>query len=145
MSGFYMFISSDDCKDVFADNSFYDFTIEVKPEIVLPCGGAGEWSFALTDINLENVGGTALPETCTVLCDLARGSYMKGGSVPILRRIDVETETSGSLFQTYYIGLNNLIFNRLRIYLRNSDLRPLNYTLWDSKAILNLTLHFQKI
>lgn len=146
MSGFYMFISSDDCKDVFADNTFYDFTIEVKPEINLTGGsGFGEWAFALTDISLDSATDTPLPETCTVLCDLARGSYMSAGSVPILRRIDVESETSGSLFQTYYIGVNKLIFNRIRIYLRNRDLLPLDKSLWNSKAVLNLTLHFQKI
>ena len=140
-----MFISSDDCKEVFTANTFYDFQIEITPEINLARGGFGEWAFALTDITLDNASNTTLPETCTVLCDLARGSYMKEGSVPLLRRIDVASETSGSLYQTYYIGLNKLIFNRIHFYLRNRDLQPLDQQLWDSKAVLNLTLHFQKI
>ena len=140
-----MFISSDDCKDVHEDNTFYDFKIDIDPEINLSSRGLGEWTFALTDITLDNASNTTLPETCTVLCDLARGSYMKKGSVPLLRRIDVASETSGSLYQTYYIGLNRLIFNRIHFYLKNRDLQPLDQSLWDSKAVLNLTLHFQKI
>lgn len=148
MTGFYMFLSSTDCKEVFANNRFDDFTIEFKPEIKLACECRDEWSFALTEISIVrgvNEQHSLLPETCTVLCDLAQGSYMREAHIPILRRIDADTETSGSLFQTYYIGLNAIQFNRIRVFLKNKDLNDLNRELWHPSTIINLTLHFQKI
>lgn len=144
-----MFLSSADCKDVFADNRFDDFTIQFEPEIKLGCESRGEWSFALTEISIDTNDDdekqSLLPETCTVLCDLAEGSYMREAHVPILRRIDADSETSGSLFQTYYIGLNSTHFNRIRIFLKNKDLNSLNRELWKATTTVRLTLHFQKI
>lgn len=145
-----MFLSSNDCKDVFADNRFDDFRIQFEPEIKLPCECREEWSFALTEISIETADEneqlqSLLPETCTVLCDLAQGSYMRETHAPILRRIDADTETSGSLFQTYYIGVNSTQFNCIRVYLKNKDLKSLDGKLWKPSSVVHLTLHFQKM
>ena len=147
MSGFYLFLSSADCKKVFADNRFDNFRVQFEPEIKLACECRQEWSFALTEISIITPAKSHSlpPETCTVLCDLAEGSYMRETYNPILRRIDTDAEASGSLFQTYYIGVNSTQFNCIRIYLKNKDLEDLDAKLWHPSTVVNLTLHFQKM
>ena len=145
MSGFYLFITSNDCSDIFPSNTWNDFTIEFPQEIRLSnCLGTA-WSFALTEIALTNTSQSPLSDSWIVLCDLAESSYIRGSTAPVLRTISQDTEKSGSLFQTYYIGVNNNKFNRLRIYIRNSELKPLNSSIWQATTITKLTLHFQKV
>lgn len=147
MSGFYMFLSSADCTGVFGDNRFDNFRVQFEPEIKLDCECRQEWSFALTEISIDTPSRqqSLPPETCTVLCDLAEGSYMRGSHQPILRRIDGDAEASGSLFQTYYVGLTSNHFNCIRVYLKNKDLDELDAKLWHPSTVVNLTLHFQKM
>jgi len=141
-----MFVSSTDSKNKFINNSFDDFVVELNPEIELECNCyRTEWTFALTEISISNGVQSLLPEACIVLCDLAQCSYIKDGQAPVLRTIASESDKTGSLYQSYYIGINKLRFNRLRIYLRNKDLDPLNKELWDPNIILKITLHFQRI
>jgi len=145
MNGFYVFLSSADSKDKFSNNSYDDFTVEFSQEIELDCNCYhAEWAFALTEITIINSSQSLLPESCIILCDLAQSSYIRDSHVPVLRTIAAETEATGSLYQSYYISVNKHKFNKIRIYIKNKDLSPLNKTLWQSNTIIKLTLHFQK-
>ena len=144
-----MFISSTDCKDIFLDNTFDDFTIQLPREVELSCHGrfgmGTDWAFALTEITVADSVQSLIPESCIILCDLAESSYIKGSTAPVLRTITQATEKNGSLFQTYYIGSNKLKFNRLRIYIRNSNLGRLNKLLWGPNTTIKLILHFLRM
>jgi len=147
MSGFYMFLSSVDGIKQFTDNAFDNFVVEFTPEIRLDCNTFhSQWTFALTEIRIANSTESLLPpEPCIVLCDLAQSSYINDTQAPVLRTFASESEQIGSLYQSYYVGLTSYNFNRISISIKNSELKPLQSSLWGSKATVKIVLHFQRI
>ena len=154
MGGFYMFLTSSDSKTLFPLNNYDDFTIEFDRAIELSetCGFGytQTWRFALTEISLETESGKerrSLPESVVVLSDLCATSYIHATEAPVLRTVGAKGELGAGLGQIYYIGVNKSAFNRLRIQIKDRDLKSLsksdsNDRLWPEKAILKCTLHF---
>lgn len=157
-SGFYLFISSLDSKDIYPSNSYGDFWVEFDHIIVLEqsCGFgfSQEWRVALTELSLHfktdgqrNDDSTeqTLPEEVVVLTDLCEPSCIHGTKASILRNIGSTPEVGGSLYNTYYIGVVPTSFNRIRIELRNRQLEPLAKTKnWPSDGVMRCTLHFTR-
>lgn len=150
MSGFYLFLSSEDSSRTYPNNGYTDFIVEFDRQIILEdncgLGWKQEWSFALADISIDflNSSGT-IPEPVVVICDLAIPSYIKATEAGVLRTIVGSAETGLSLYNTYYIGVNKASFNRIRIQLKSQSLEALNTKLgWPSESVLKCTLHFQR-
>lgn len=147
-----MFISSSDSTNLHAGNIFSDFVFELPS---FHSFGDGEgWSFALTDLHIEKTkplsGRHDIPESIVVCCDLARESYIRSRLLPVLRYVPATTdEISGaSLFMPYYVGISKTRVQRIRIFLLDSDLNPLNKKqakLWPGNLNLTCTLHFQRM
>ena len=94
-------------------------------------------------LTFDSDGLSSLPESVLVLSDVASSSYIYNGYEPILRILPAGSELSTSLFQSYYISLNSSRFNRIRIYLRNSEGGQLDLDKWKGRDIcLKCTLHF---
>lgn len=150
MSGFYMFLSSEDSVNLFPNNTFSDFWTEFDHEIVLDeqCGYGlrQQWSFALTEVFIDFLPDQqTLPEPVVILCDLCSQSYLNGSQVQVLRTLSGAGEVGTSLGLTHYIGVNKLRFNKIRIQVVTRDLKPLSVTSgWPSKGVLRCTLHFSK-
>jgi len=146
MSGFYIFLSSEDGKTKFSENKFDSFVVELTPAITLACTPYhSDWTFALTEISLTNSSHSLIPEPCVVLCDLAQSSYINDTHASVLRTFGSDVDKVGSLYHSYYIGLNSTYFNRITISLKNYDLKPLDSKLWDQQTITKLVLHFQRM
>ena len=148
MSGFYLFLSSSDSANIYANNSYKDFTVDFDREITLErqCGMGfrQEWQFALTELSVDFLeADDSLPEGVIVTCDLCSPSYIYGNEVQVLRTITSYSELSASLGQTYYIGVNKHCFNRIRISVLDRELKELSTVKgWPEKADLKCTLHF---
>lgn len=144
---FYLFVSSADSKDIYVDNCFGDFTVELPKLIDLPPSwdGCYEWNVALIDVTTNtangNVASSLLP-TVLVLCDVVKESHLMGKQIPLLRILPGESVTTASVSIPQYMKLHQHTFNRLRIRLVNTNLEPIGK---DSNRILACTLHFQRI
>ena len=148
MTGFYLYLNSSDSKTVRPNNTFHDFTIELPHERFF---NLGQWTVALTEITLtghkRGNRRNSLPEALVVLTDIAQDSYIREALAPVLRTIPSETDLNASLFQSYYVGVNALRFDKIRIFLKNSNLDSLELTKWGpiKSIILRCTLHFQEV
>lgn len=148
MDNFHIYLTSEDSKEIYADNSFTDFTVELPLEQSF--GDGRGWSFALTDIHLENKLGSSireeLVESIIVCCDLAKSSFIRSSLLPVLRYIPAGEQFGASLFQAYYVGLASNRVRRIRIYLLNRNLQPIDTSNWPhSNIILTCTLHFTRL
>ena len=148
MSGFFMFLASDDSSSIYTNNTYKDFCVEFDHEIVLEAecgfGFRQQWQFAVTEVTLDTIKtDEGLPESTVILCDLCKPSYIKGTQAQVLRTLSSAGELTGSLGLTHYIGVNKNTFNRVRISLLNRDLKPLlPANGWPETARLKCTLHF---
>lgn len=147
-----MFISSRDSLNFYPNNTYDDFIVEFDRVIQLPesCafGFNQSWQFALTEVSLDFANSKpkkTLPESAVILTDLCSTSYISGTEAGVLRIIGAGSEEIGSsLGQIYYIGTNKNSFNRIRIQVRDRDLKPLmkDGQVWPINAVLKCTLHF---
>ena len=149
-SGFYVFLCSEDSRHIFKSNNYKEFYCELDRHMVLEqsCGFGfqQEWRVALVELSIQfDDPKQTLPETIIVLSDLCEPSVIKGSQINMLRTISPSSETSVSLFNTYYIGVTVQSFNRIGIKLRNRDLQELLPSKgWPEKAVLRCCLHFTK-
>ena len=148
-----MFISSEDSRDIFTNNSYFDFIVQLPSYVTLPeCSALGwkqSWHIAITEISLvakEKKYISRLPTGCTVLCNLVSDSYLRGRLAPVLRILNAESELTASLGLSYYMPVhsNARSFNEIRIRLTDTELKPLDFERWPSQGILSVALHFTR-
>lgn len=148
--GFYLYLSSTDSANIYKSNNYKEFCVEFDHQIVLEqsCGFGFEkqWQVALTELSIDfDNPDQTLPEGLVVLTELCEPSYINGTRLSILRTIASSSETRASLYNTYYVGVVVSSFNRIRIELKNRDLKDLKLSNgWPDKAVLQCTLHFAK-
>ena len=124
ISEYYMFLSSGDSRDVFSGNHFADFTTEL-PELH-NFGDSFDWSVALTEVSFESASQTSLPHGVVVLSDMVGRSFIRERYAPVLRHIPSSLlSLSTSLFQPHYVALTTLRLKRVRLYLTDFDLQPI--------------------
>ena len=143
-----MYLASDDSAKLFT-NKFYDFTVETNREYLF--GNCREWSFALTELFLEDTTEPNEPLKVTLVktpfivhCDLAVDSYIRNCSRQVLRLVPKTSSEGSSLLQPQYISVSKSRTNRIRIYLTDIDLEEFDPLITDpkNKLILRCTLHF---
>ncbi len=145
---FYMYLASSDSlhgdKET-SSNTFHNFVLDLFKEYHFE--KTDGWVVALTDAYLETQTSTrtTIFESCIVLSDLVIESYINSQAAPVLRYIPGSEVLGTSLFQPYYISLSQTSINRIRIYLRNTQLKDLNLDKWPKDPILRCTLHFMKV
>ena len=153
MGSFYCYISSDDSKALYTDNSYFDFIVQfpsyIKLEESCSLGWKQYWHIGITEISLildTQRSITSLPTSCVILCNLLSESYLRGSYAPVLRILPGGTELSASLGSVYYkqVHSNAQSFNELRIQIKDPDLKPLAFEKWPRNAKISMTLHFMK-
>lgn len=153
MAGFYLFVSSVDSIDLYPSNTFDNFIVDLGRTYDLTeyCGWREKWNMALVEVALHNDEGESqhFPQDIIVTCDLASPSFIYGTEGCILRPIDAsDSSHSASLYQTYYIGLSQLRFHKLRIELKERNLSSLDLTKFIERGKhyrLSCTIHFQRL
>lgn len=150
MSGFFIYLCSDDSKNIFKNNTYHDFTVQLPKYIHLntpSChlGWTEEWSVAITEISLNGLSlNRTLPSTVVVMCDVASHSFISDTERPVLRIIHANSEATTSLGQAYYVKVSQPVFNKIRIYISEIDLAPIDKEKWPKAGKLTCCLHFQR-
>ena len=139
MTDFYLFLSSQDSLDMRKNNSSSDFSIQLPKTYSIE----GQWLCALKQISI----------TCDFkpkarrlyLCsDIAEESYVRNTLVPIVRNIEIYNKSKKYLTENFeegiYLPVNVNHLTSVRVYLRDSDLQPVQF---DSND-LHCLLHFKK-
>lgn len=157
MTGFYLFVSSEDSKTFHSENKYHDFIVELGRVYDLSDSSyiksRARWSMALVEIKLDTIEESqprpALTDEVLVICDLVTTSYVKGTEARVLRPLGLnEDSLFATISQAYYIELNRLNFSRFKITILDRDLNKLSKKNgWpvDAKWKLSCSLHFQKI
>lgn len=159
MTGFYLFVSSEDSKAYHAENCYHEFIVELGRTYDLSDNSyiksRGQWCMALVEIKLENLESDEsslspeLKDEVLIICDLVTVSYVKGTEARVLRPLGLnERSLFATISQAYYIELSRLTFSRLKISIFDRDLNKLakkNGWPTEEKWKLSCTLHFQKM
>ena len=133
----YLFLSSRNSKDQYPDNVATDFTIDLPRPFALE----GEWECGLKEIDVS-----LKQNTMFVCSDICRESYAEDTMLPVLRMLR-NTPTRGRKRETYfvfndpfYVRIKAEVLNRVRIFIRGSELRALV----SDDSEVRCTLHLRK-
>ncbi len=138
MKDFHLYLSSRDSVDIRKNNDPSDFWIQLPKSYDLE----GHWSCCLKEISLT-LDFTPKSSRLYVCCDVIEDSYVRDSLLPILRNVEV-----GSLYKKYkrieynrpiYVNVKSQSFQRIRLYLRDENLNPVQFSSND----LHCVLHFK--
>jgi hypothetical protein len=116
-TSYYLYLKSNDSKNV-PQNTPGDFTIELPRTLHL----SSEW-----ECSLKEVISSSRTNTVYVCSDLCVESFACGTAYPILRVIhnkSKQTSTTLTFIDPYYVTVNKPRLDRLRIFIRGSELTP---------------------
>ncbi len=139
MDSFYLFINCSDSLTLHKNNSATEFDIELPKKYVLD----GNWECALKELSLTL---SFHPESSRLYlcCDFLEESYVKNTSLPVLRNVNVGEDYGKFLGITftdpYYVNVKSPDLSRLRVFVRDSELKSLTFQHND----LYCVLHFRK-
>ena len=104
----YLFLDSEDSKSMHADNTAFDFVIELPQDLNL----VGYWDCALTEISYSQ------PTTdLYIYCNIINYSYENDSYKPILRIVN-----GSDIFEKlYFIPITQQSIPRIHIYIRDKQ------------------------
>ena len=139
MTDFYLFLSSQDSLYVRKNNNTPDFWIQLPKTYSLE----GQWLCALKQVSFTC---DFKPKTRRLyLCsDIVGESYVRNTLVPVVRNIEIYKKAKKYLTENFeddtYLSMDVTHLTSVRVYLRDSDLKPIQF---DSND-LHCVLHFKK-
>ena len=104
----YLFVSSTDSLEYHPNNVAHDFTVELLQEV------RGPFRIALCEIMF-----TSVTEDLYIFCNIAGQSQVNDEMHPLLRIVSAPGEFSS----LYFHKVSSPVFRRLRIYIRNADMK----------------------
>lgn len=132
MNEYYLFISSEDSKDLYPNNNWFDFTVELPQDLNV----LGKWEVAILDIFLSG----PVRSSMNLCSDLCVESYSQGSFSPVLRNIPQSSKGYISYPIGFYFELIRNNIKRFRIYMQSpkpkDSLRP---------ETLKCTLHLRRV
>jgi hypothetical protein len=133
-TSYYLHLKSNDSKDVHPQNTPGDFTIELPRTLYL----CGKWECSLKEVVLSS--NASIVYVCSDLCV---ESFACDTAYPILRVITHKSKRTTTLTfnDPHYIKVNTRTLERLRIFIRGSELKPIT----TSSAIVYCTLHLKRV
>ena len=138
MTDFYLFISSKDSLDVRKNNNTSDFWIQLPKTYSLE----GQWLCALKQVSFTC---DFKPKTQRLyLCsDIAEESFVRNTLVPVVSNKELYNKSKKYLTENFedetYLSVNVTHLTSVRVYVRDSDLKPVQFDLND----LHCVLHFK--
>ena len=134
---FYLFLNSQNSKDLHPENVSTDFTIDLPRAYSLE----GDWECALKEIEVS------LKEDTLIVCsDICRESYAENTMLPVLRVLR-NASTKGRKRETYflfndpfYVKVKADVLNSVRLFIRGRQL----LTIDGDKSNVRCTLHLRK-
>ena len=135
MEFFYLFLASDHSLLTHVNNTAGDFVVELPRRYRLD----GSWECAISEITFVSEF-EQLTDRIYVCGDMIDDSYVRRTTLPILRSIDLDTDTKVDLSFNllFYIKVQTHELRRIRIFIRDRNLKPSRFK-FDR---LYCTLHF---
>ena len=139
MTDFYLFLSSQDSLDARKNNNTSEFWIQLHKTYSLE----GQWLCALKQVSFTC---HFEPKTRRLyLCsDIVEESYVRNTLVLVVRNIEIYNKSKKYLTENFeddlYLSVNVTHLTSVRVYLRDSDLKPVQF---DSND-LHCVLYFKK-
>lgn len=133
MDDHYLFLSSDLSKDRYPSNRPDDFTVELPHPYVLD----GQWKCGLKEIKIT------LQEGIVYFCsDVCVESYAEDTMLPVLRALQKPKgkETYFHFDNPMYVNIKPNVLNRVRIFIRDRQLQPLDV----QDSYIHCTLHLER-
>lgn len=126
MQSYILHLSSEDSKDVYQNNSAYDFTNEMGTRIDL---SEGKWDLELIDVTIPITAQKS--PIIHVLCDLTTEVYSCNQWGPVVSRLHRYSNKNRSVHFNYNVSTNAIpvskpSFSSIRMYIRDGKLRPLS-------------------
>lgn len=135
MADFYFHLFSGDSLSTHADNHAGDFVVDLPKRFLLE----GPWECALTELTLSSS-----PEHPThrlyVCSDIVEESYARNSFLPLLRSTEPLEEGTVEFADPYYVRLRHIDLNRVRIFIRDDQLKPCRF----KSDRVYCTLHVRK-
>ena len=134
MDDHYLFLNSDLSKDRYPTNRPGEFTVELPH----PYDLRGQWVCGLKEIRIS------LTEDALYVCsDVCGESYAENTMLPVLRILQKPKDKSVPTYFHFdnpiYVKISSTILNRIRIFIRGSQLGQPNIT----DPIVRCTLHLK--
>ena len=138
MENVYLFLASDHSLLTHVNNTAGDFVVELPRRYRLD----GSWECAISEITFVSEF-KQLTDRIYVCADMIDDSYVRRTTLPILRSIDLDTDTKVDLSfnPLCYIKVQTDELRRMRIFIRDRNLKPSRFK-FDR---LYCTLHFCQI
>lgn len=137
MKNYYLYLHSSDSLTLYPNNSPSECWIQLPKHYNLD----GQWECALVDISLDckfNPRSLRL----YLCCDFVEESCVKDKLYPVLRNIEVNARYNKIKTELYskpiYIPVNEKQLHTLRLYLVDSNLKPVEFTENDLHCVLHL-------
>lgn len=124
----YLFLTSNDSRELFPSNNSTNFTIELPSFLV------GVNSVSLMEFHCET-----FLEPVFVFCDVVRSSHVKDSLLPVLRLIS----TIGEVSNSFPIASSRSDIIRLTFKIMSLDLTPPHYDLGTVRLVLKVTTDLQ--
>jgi len=126
----YLYISSEDSRDVFPKNTMTDFVVELPDTVHLD---DGPWEMALMDVSYDKNIHTNRA-TIYLLCDVCEYSRVHYSSQPILRKL--MRHSSYRILQ-HFVDIKTSEIKRMHFRMVDAQLQPIVHTgLFDCTLLL---------
>ena len=121
MDNFYLFLASDDSPLTHVNNTAGDFVVELPRRYRLDVS----WKCTISEITFVSEL-EQLTDRTSVCAEVINDSYVRATTLPVLRSIDVDTDTKVHLsFDSLcYIKVHTDELRRIRIFIRDRNLNP---------------------
>ena len=140
MDDFYLYISSNDCANLFTSNGSTDFKVYLGRNVDL----IGEWKCGLKELYFHAT--SKIPCILYITCDICERSYTESNYIPLLRRIVVpalDDESYNIEFaDTYYKRVTAKELTNISISIRGG-VDP--YGILSKAAPVLCVLHFKRV
>lgn len=137
MDNFYLFLASDDSILTHVNNTAGDFVVELPRRYRLD----GTWEYSSWEITFVSEF-EQLTDRIYVCADVIEDSYVRGTTLPVLRSIEIDTDTKIDLSfnPLCYIKVQTDELRRIQIFIRDRNLKPSRFK-FDR---LYCSLHFRQ-
>lgn len=137
MTDIYFFISSQDSVDLNSNNDPSDFWIQLPKPYLLE----GDWVCSLKEISLT-LDFKPKSARLYLCCDLVEDSYVFNTLLPVLSNVEVQSRYKKFKATEYthpaYIKVKSKNFQRIRLYLLDQELKPVQFTSNDLHCVIHL-------
>ena len=139
---FYLFLSSEDSKDLYPQNTPQDFTVQLPERIQL----TGEWTLALVEIEYPTSFSRNPPASLWFEVDLCETSIVGDRKLPVLRRLPVTSipnnETKRLTFDPLlHLPIRQYDFDKVHIHIKEPTGLPASF----ADGLSSCTLQFLKV